>query len=358
MINKKSQVSMFIIIGIILLIIVGVYFALQSAKISEESIIEEVPVELQPIKSYVESCIAQIGEDAVYLIGQQGGYYEVPQMDPDYFSTTAYYFWINENIMPSQEKVEAEISKYVDKELNYCLKNFEDFKNFEIEQEESKTKTHMKDNEIIFNVNLPLTVKKDESVTKLSSFSNSISNVRLKTVYDTAKAVIDEQMEDFHSICLSCIINWSIEKDLRVEMQRLNEDGVLFTIIDNNSVIDGLDYEYIFANKYEQFGCDNPPPDADDDFYAECLQVDYSLEIEEIPDLTAVVGKQLVYDINATGIDVKFYDFTTLFYINEDGLIYYLTKKEDIGNYTIWIKATDKLGNEDFTSFGLEVKYE
>lgn len=218
----------------------------------------------------------------------------------------------------------------------------------------------------MFKIDLPLNIRKGESQARMDTFSKFVGGIRLGVIYNVSKEVINEQMKDFDSICLSCIINLAIENDLHVDLQRLDNPTILFTITDNNTIIDGFPYKFIFANKYREVSCKNIPTDWADEkrneFLLDCAKsqieaYNYTLKINEIPDLTATANVPFVYNVKASGINVNFTDYTNLFDINKTtGMISFTPSQDDIGEYVIWINAVDSVENEDFESFGLNIK--
>ena len=368
--NRKAQVTVYILLALILLIGFGFVFYLQSSEVKQAEIkkISELPLNFVPIKNYVESCIQNVGKDGILLIGKRGGYVNLPKYNTQYFIIkTAYYFYLDKDIIPSKNRLEQELSEYMNEELFFCIRNFVDFKEvgFNIEQEVVNIKATINPNNIIFKVNFPVTIKKGTSEIKLDYFAKSIDNIRLGIIYNVSNAIINEQMKDFSSICLSCLINLAIENDLHIDMNRLSNDTILFTITDFNSKIDNLPLKYIFANKYAQVSCTNIPYDWPEkkvnDLLLSCLksrieEFDYTLKINGISDLNAIVNVPFIYDVNVTGFNVTYSDFTNLFEINnKTGLINFTPMSDQIGSYTIWIRASDSLGNEDFESFELNI---
>ncbi len=366
MVNKRGQITIFIIIGIII-VASFIFFSFQTDLTMDSGFREDVskiPADIIPIKNYVDNCIKSVGEDALVFIGKQGGYFELPKYSTkDYYTKTAYYFYVNKYKVPSKSKIEQEISKYMNDGLFFCVRNFVDFKEsgFDIKQGRINTKTTIKENGVLFEVDFPLNIKKEESEIKIDKFINSIDNIRLNTIYNAAESITDNQMRDFSSICLSCLIDLGIENDLYIDMNRLGNDTVLFTITDFNSVINNEPYKFNFAHKYEEYSCENPPLDASADFYLDCMKAkldeyNYSLKINEIPDLDAIINIPFVYDVDAVGFNITFSDFTSLFDIDVNtGLINFTPTEDKIGDYTIWIKAADSLGNKDFETFKLNV---
>jgi uncharacterized protein YqhQ len=79
--QKRGQVTVFIIIGIIVLLITGLLLFLKKEQILEKSIIDEKLVNLpngKAVNYFVQSCLAKVSEQGVIKLGHQGGYYNSP----------------------------------------------------------------------------------------------------------------------------------------------------------------------------------------------------------------------------------------------------------------------------------------
>ncbi len=143
-------------------------------------------------------------------------------------------------------------------------------------------------------------------------------------------------------------------------MNRLDDTTILFTVIDNNTVINQESLKFNFVNKYEAFSCSNLPPE-DVYFAQECLQqkienLTPKLKIQEIPDFTINVGEPFFYDVNASGKNFTFEDFSYLFDVDKrTGVIYFIPTTEQIGQHQIFIRAFDIYKNEDFESFSINI---
>src|SRR3989344_2185852 len=76
--NKKSQVTIFIIIGVLLISAAGFYFYAQTIKNPVEPEVslvqQQVPVAFDPIKQYTNDCIYSVASNGIRLIGKHGGY--------------------------------------------------------------------------------------------------------------------------------------------------------------------------------------------------------------------------------------------------------------------------------------------
>ncbi|NQV91384.1 hypothetical protein HQ489_02825 [Candidatus Woesearchaeota archaeon] len=78
--SKKGQVTVFIIIGIILVFVTaGIIFVTQSATeagltASGDPIIEDAPQEFRPLQQFVEGCVEDTAKKGLITLGEQGGY--------------------------------------------------------------------------------------------------------------------------------------------------------------------------------------------------------------------------------------------------------------------------------------------
>jgi len=85
--------------------------------------------------------------------------------------------------------------------------------------------------------------------------------------------------------------------------------------------------------------------------------LNYSFYVEDIPDFEIQNNENFYYKINASGYNLSFNDYTSLFDINnKTGVINFTPTEEEIGNHSVWISLKDKFGNEDYAEFEMQVK--
>ena len=111
--KKKSQVTLLILVGIIILILFG--FLFYSGKLISESRGELIDFNRDSVDTFVTSCIRLIGTSALNILGKQGGHL----YPADYIITPVYnisYLAIeNTNKVPTIEQMEDELSRYMDR---------------------------------------------------------------------------------------------------------------------------------------------------------------------------------------------------------------------------------------------------
>ena len=240
--NKKGQLTIFIIIAIFIIGAVLIFFSLRTGLIKQP-----LSPEVESVYSFVQECIEQEGIEIIYTIGENGGYFFSPELSTD--SGVSYYYSNGKNHMPSKEQVEEEISFYLSETLFFCARNFVDFQDLEIEQREIKIETEIKDEKIILNINYPITIIKEESTSIIKDFKLEIP-VRLGIVYDSVTEFMQEQLTS-EGICLSCLLDISLENDLYVDMMDYDDETTIFIFRDENSKINDETFVWAFANKYK-----------------------------------------------------------------------------------------------------------
>ena len=88
MMNKRGQVTIFVIVGIVIVISVFLVFYFLGDRIKRQTEVEAVFDEssLEPLQDYVGDCIEKHGNEAIELILKQGG-----KIDP------GFYYYFNDN---------------------------------------------------------------------------------------------------------------------------------------------------------------------------------------------------------------------------------------------------------------------
>lgn len=248
---RKAQTTLFMMLGVLLLIFVILLLYLQSYSMESQVENEEYSEIETQIQNYVQTCIKETGEDALIFIAEHGGYYNLPELyDEDML--LPFYLYENESHLLSKEELSNQISIYLNENLFFCLRNFMTIENmgYDIKQGNIDTITTILDNQIILNVNIPINAIQDGTTTTLTSFSTTIPT-RINTIYTVIEEFMQIQKEDTNSICVSCLTELGIDNDLRVEMIPLEDDKMIFVFIDEQVLINEEPFEYWFMNKYK-----------------------------------------------------------------------------------------------------------
>ena len=233
--NKRGQLTIFIIVAILIVAIVAIYFLLIKPQKGTQG------VYTAPIYNFVDECIQETAEDAIYEIGQNGGYYFPPSTSTS--TGIAYYYLNKNNIMPTEERVEAQISLFIKENLFFCTKNFVQFTNYNISQGKINIDTTILNDKVKIEVNYPITISQGEESSVIKDFEKEI-DVRLGLIYNSIAEVVNSSE---YGICLTCLYDVAEENDFYVEMLDYDENTVIIIFIDKNSEINKEDYEYVYA---------------------------------------------------------------------------------------------------------------
>ena len=130
--NKHGQVSAFMIIGVVLLIIVALALFLRENVFVEKAGAEferpPLPEDIAPISNYVDKCIENVLTPGIFLLGAQGGYINPPDDSLITENAMIAYGSVNgENRLPDVNTIENELARYLeDGEAALALDEFDE----------------------------------------------------------------------------------------------------------------------------------------------------------------------------------------------------------------------------------------
>lgn len=239
--GRKGQITIFIIIAIVIIVGVVVFFAVRGSLGAKE----EIPQEVAPIVNFVQECMDTTLENTIYAVAEQGGYYQIPEESSiDVYGTRFSLYYINsEKVFPSANRVENEIEDYFSEYMDYCL-NLSVFEEqgFQINKKNLSASSKIGDENVIIKMNLPLAIKKGESVTKINSFESEI-NANIKKLYDTSEEVVDSYSENPGFVCLTCLEEIANKYNLEIKAAPLPDmNAILFSVLDSENEL-----KWIFA---------------------------------------------------------------------------------------------------------------
>ncbi len=169
--HKRGQVTIFVILGIVIVVLVALLFLFRSnLNISGGG---KTPTN---IKEFTESCVDQVGREALIKVGIQGGYYNVPasttsvhREEPAYGSITIPVWNFGaESEIPSLITINQEINSYFKDHFNDCINDYSSYSNegWTVESGEINVNTDFQSGQTVLAANYPVTAtKQEETVT-------------------------------------------------------------------------------------------------------------------------------------------------------------------------------------------------
>ncbi len=204
--GRKGQVTIFIIMGILLLLaVLLIVFVRKEIVTFKPEVI--IPTQRGEVENYVASCIEKIGDEALFIVGLQGGYIKVPaelaadgsthlRLSPMHVVP----FWAYgtvENIQ-SLEQIKQRIDSYMEENLKECTFGLEPFQQTYdiIEKSGITANTEIVESKVIFNVrwNLEVRDKAGEIITEILDHAVE-SPIKLKKVQETARRIIEQELQ-------------------------------------------------------------------------------------------------------------------------------------------------------------------
>lgn len=231
--KKRAQITLFIILGIIVLAMAAIVFYLRSTTVQQQlspeliPAISEMPYELRPVRIYTEDCLYTIAEEAFRQLGDKGGYINA-DFQADSFNPTEsegiqffqgsglkipYWRYLSSDnkcegncqfssLKPklyreedSKNSIEAQVDIYVDQTLKECLANYTPFteQGFSVEETgKLKATTLVGANDVSIFLDYPLSIKKGENSYSVDRFYVQLP-LNFKKIYDFASEISESE---------------------------------------------------------------------------------------------------------------------------------------------------------------------
>jgi len=203
---KRSQITIFVIIALILILGIGAYFVLKPARV-----IQATP-QFDVVNNYYLSCIEEAGKTGASILGQQAGYIDLPGFEPgsdyspfssqlDFLGTNIpYWYYISGNgvkkeQIPTITQMETELANYVSGEIKKC--DFSEFRTsgMNITLGESLVSATIENNKITIYVGQKLTLSDNTTTTVIESHNSEFSS-SLGELYALSKNIYDYENQN------------------------------------------------------------------------------------------------------------------------------------------------------------------
>lgn len=191
--GKRGQFTLFIIIGIVLLLVVVLALVIRNIVVEErieeaQRIVEEVPLEFNPLKTFTEDCLKVTAEQGIVQLGQRGGYINPKQWHGLFFdetnptdadgltfagSSADVPYWIYNkapnsgnvitlaSLRPTLPQMESDVKRWVEQEVGNCLDSYRAFKEqgFDVTEGETTATVTIAPGAVRIALDHPLQVK-------------------------------------------------------------------------------------------------------------------------------------------------------------------------------------------------------
>ncbi|HLC96918.1 MAG TPA: hypothetical protein VJH97_06370 [Candidatus Nanoarchaeia archaeon] len=219
---KKGQVTAYIIIGLAILLVVAIFlFARTDIIRNQLPVSEQVPLEFDPVKTFVEGCLEQTAIQGLETLGERGGFInpgqygfitssEVTQGNAiamaNNWMVPLWWYLKSDNqcsggcefsVVPEAKlhlyknagmpSIEGQLEDYVNQHLTDCINDFRELgrQGFSVTEDgQPQASVLILDNSISFGLTYPISAKKI-STREITQFASEV-DVNLKDMYELA----------------------------------------------------------------------------------------------------------------------------------------------------------------------------
>lgn len=245
---KKSQVTIFFIIGFVILIISAfIYIKLNNDKIDNiKNQLNPDEKKIEPFQKYVESCLDRTGAETLKKLGEQGLLY------PEAYINTkdariAYIYFKGKGYYPEDiALIEDQVSKNIDENIANCTTNFKK-QGFVVIFPETNISVGsvFSSKDINITLEYPAKVFVDGEEFTLSKVSRKIKIDFLK-IYSITGEIYKKTKDSPEWISLE----YAKEYNFDIRLIKVDKATLIYEITDSKYGLDSKPYVYRFAVKY------------------------------------------------------------------------------------------------------------
>lgn len=246
--TKGGQVSVFIIIGVIMLLSVALVYIIADNKAKsnkqEIRIAEEVGY-AGSVRQFVQRCVDDSSKEAIVQYCLAGGkVYNPEQILKAGTWNITYLHYINSTYLINEEDAEITLSAKTAELIMGCVDDFNAFPGKNIDHSVLDIEVDIKEEGVLFNVNFPVEVKEKDSVEKMDKFER-FHNLNMLELISTVNSILEQErlnMQGFN-------ITHMMKQKLDVSANVYGADNKLYFITDMNEESSDRKMVFMFASR-------------------------------------------------------------------------------------------------------------
>ncbi|MDD5253712.1 MAG: hypothetical protein PHG05_01230 [Candidatus Nanoarchaeia archaeon] len=199
--GKRGQVTLFIIIGIVIVVVIALFLIVGRSSGNETTLGEKISSDTEAIYDFTQDCVEQVGEDSLVLIAKQGGNYKEHQDVVKVGSLNIAKFYSSYGGgPPSDGKIIDEINLYFRDNFLNCVNYFQEFKTegYTINYGDIFVNVNYYEDSTLLKVDFPLKIKKGNEEVNYNQFEYK-SDIPFLNLYNKAvgqvRALLDSGVE-------------------------------------------------------------------------------------------------------------------------------------------------------------------
>ncbi len=210
--KKRGQISLFLIAGVFIVVLFGLYFYLNRANVDKIAKEKPQPEGVEAVKAYADSCIKMISDEALFeKIGLQGGYMNLPSSPaPTIYQNNDVPIYIDGNnaYLPGLDTIQNQLSHYVKTEFEKCF-DVSVFKKMGMEiikEQDFNVDASLNEEDVTIKLGYPMKISQGSNLVELNSFVVTLP-IRIKALYESAEVMaskIKESQPNVYDISADC----------------------------------------------------------------------------------------------------------------------------------------------------------
>ena len=243
---RKAQISIFVIIGIVIIIITGiVVYKINQNRLKQIQLSLPEREKIRPVIEYVDECIEQTTINALSKLGDQGLIYPTVYLASKNRKISYFYFQ-GKNYFPDIKEINKQISQYVKENIKPCTGDFSQTK-FAVEDSYTKIETtsFFTDEFINISISYPMKVFTDGQEILIKEFSIKL-NTNFVDIHKVSEKIYLETKKNPGEVNLD-FIN---QQPYDMKLIKIDKSTLVYEINDARG-LENKNYRYRFAVKYE-----------------------------------------------------------------------------------------------------------
>ncbi|PLW80281.1 hypothetical protein C0585_03110 [Candidatus Woesearchaeota archaeon] len=304
--------TVFIIIGILILGVISFYYLMKDDVDIDQLDISNTILTKGIVEEYVERCIEDVSVPGIYLLANRGGFiYDYSDIFLVINNPVAYHIYDGIDTSPNVEFMESELGKFVEDTISLCVKRSDLFAVNDIVYGEPKASVNFEYKNVRVDLNYPISLERDNSnlLVEEYSFKVPINILKILGAADEIKTSIkvdelisqeylsgfgieDEQAEDL-------LGDGSLSQELSFELLTSFDEKIIL------NPYSGTDYVISIISEYDEY---EVPLIFN---LAINKKVNSAPRLEFIPDHVVGINEPFTFYLNATDYDGDMINYYT-----------------------------------------------
>ena len=250
---KKGQVTLFVIIGIVIVAVIGlgIFFRGSILQSSIEGGIAPgvvLPQEVEEFRQQVLECVEFTATNSLIYIGNQGGYATLPEdhlILEEEGLYIPYYYDKKLNNVPLIETIIQSLETVIDEDLPFCVDPTL-FPNLQIESKNPKTTATSNEEGLEVSTIYEMVITSGDRSFTLDRPYIFTYDVNLNHMRDASNIIVEKIIENPDELDLEILLDLNLE----IDIIPIEEDIEVYLITDPESELDEGFYEFLFAARF------------------------------------------------------------------------------------------------------------